>query len=182
MDTFMLQIFSVNFLLSHCMCTCAGRQLQCNFLGNETQLCVGVVTWFPAGSLTIRGKGIPQRHQCYCSLPKGHGTFSEAALCPRQGGQWCRHQFQFCRASGKSPSSYLMHSMLISHVVNEIKVRVSDVIMFGLILDCTWVWQDVDGRATDVALGWSVALGSPFTFITSLEDEYKSDIFGERGK
>lgn len=42
-------------------------------------------------------------------------------------------------------------------------------------------WQDVDGRATDVALGWSVALGSPFTFATTLEQEYKSDIFGERG-
>ncbi|MED6144290.1 hypothetical protein PIB30_014374 [Stylosanthes scabra] len=41
--------------------------------------------------------------------------------------------------------------------------------------------QDVDGRATDVALGWSVALGSPFTFATTLEQEYKSDIFGERG-
>ncbi|XP_043689058.1 ketol-acid reductoisomerase, chloroplastic-like [Telopea speciosissima] len=43
------------------------------------------------------------------------------------------------------------------------------------------VHQDVDGRATDVALGWSVALGSPFTFVTTLEQEYKSDIFGERG-
>eukprot|EP00897_Mesotaenium_endlicherianum_P009340 jgi/Mesen1/8434/ME000475S07695 len=43
------------------------------------------------------------------------------------------------------------------------------------------VHQDVDGRATDVALGWSIALGSPFTFATTLEDEYKSDIFGERG-
>nr|XP_043621598.1 ketol-acid reductoisomerase, chloroplastic-like [Erigeron canadensis] len=42
------------------------------------------------------------------------------------------------------------------------------------------VHQDVDGRATDVALGWSVALGSPFTFATTLEQEYKSDIFGER--
>nr|CAB3477786.1 unnamed protein product [Digitaria exilis] len=41
--------------------------------------------------------------------------------------------------------------------------------------------QDVDGRATDVALGWSVALGSPFTFATTLEQEYRSDIFGERG-
>ncbi|KAF8407178.1 hypothetical protein HHK36_006304 [Tetracentron sinense] len=41
--------------------------------------------------------------------------------------------------------------------------------------------SDVDGRATDVALGWSVALGSPFTFATTLEQEYKSDIFGERG-
>ncbi|KAK7267325.1 hypothetical protein RIF29_19994 [Crotalaria pallida] len=43
------------------------------------------------------------------------------------------------------------------------------------------VHQDVDGRATDVALGWSVALGSHFTFMTTLEQEYKSDIFGERG-
>ncbi|KAJ8492451.1 hypothetical protein OPV22_014172 [Ensete ventricosum] len=43
------------------------------------------------------------------------------------------------------------------------------------------VHQDNDGRATDVALGWSVALGSPFTFATTLEEEYKSDIFGERG-
>lgn len=42
--------------------------------------------------------------------------------------------------------------------------------------------QDVDGRATDVALGWSVALGSPFTFATTLEQEYRSDIFGERGE
>ncbi|MFN0148836.1 MAG: ketol-acid reductoisomerase [Dehalococcoidia bacterium] len=43
------------------------------------------------------------------------------------------------------------------------------------------VHQDVTGRATDIALGWSVALGSPFTFQTTLESEYRSDIFGERG-
>ena len=43
------------------------------------------------------------------------------------------------------------------------------------------VAQDVDGRAVDRALGWSVALGSPYTFFTTLESEYKSDIFGERG-
>jgi len=42
------------------------------------------------------------------------------------------------------------------------------------------VEQDVDGRATDYALAWSVALGAPFTFMTTLEQEYKSDIFGER--
>jgi ketol-acid reductoisomerase len=30
-------------------------------------------------------------------------------------------------------------------------------------------------------LGWSAALGSPFTFATTLGQEYKSDIFGERG-
>ena len=43
------------------------------------------------------------------------------------------------------------------------------------------VEQDIDGRATDLALGWSVALGSPYTFMTTLESEYRSDIFGERG-
>ena len=42
------------------------------------------------------------------------------------------------------------------------------------------VHQDVDGKATDYALGWSVALGSPYTFETTLESEYRSDIFGER--
>ncbi|KAJ0081822.1 hypothetical protein Patl1_10531 [Pistacia atlantica] len=41
--------------------------------------------------------------------------------------------------------------------------------------------QDVDGRVADVALGWYVALGSPFTFATTLEQEYKSDIFGQQG-
>jgi len=43
------------------------------------------------------------------------------------------------------------------------------------------VEQDIDGKATDQALGWSVALGSPYTFQTTLESEFKSDIFGERG-
>jgi ketol-acid reductoisomerase len=37
-------------------------------------------------------------------------------------------------------------------------------------------------RATHVALAWSVALGSPFMFATNLEQEYKSDIFGERSE
>jgi len=41
--------------------------------------------------------------------------------------------------------------------------------------------QDIDGRATDIALGWSIAIGSPYTFQTTLESEYKSDIYGERG-
>jgi ketol-acid reductoisomerase len=43
------------------------------------------------------------------------------------------------------------------------------------------VEQDVTGKAVDYALGWSVALGSPFTFYTTLESEYRSDLFGERG-
>jgi ketol-acid reductoisomerase len=41
--------------------------------------------------------------------------------------------------------------------------------------------QDVTGRATDYALAWAVAIGAPFTFQTTLESEFKSDIFGERG-
>ncbi len=41
--------------------------------------------------------------------------------------------------------------------------------------------QDINGKATDYALGWSIALGAPFSFVTTLEMEYRSDIFGERG-
>ncbi|KAL7565252.1 hypothetical protein ACA910_014549 [Epithemia clementina (nom. ined.)] len=43
------------------------------------------------------------------------------------------------------------------------------------------VHQDKSGKATDLALGWGIALGSPFMFETSLRSEYCSDIFGERG-
>lgn len=43
------------------------------------------------------------------------------------------------------------------------------------------IQQNVNDKAVDHALGWSVALGSPYTFYTTMEDEYKSDIFGERG-
>jgi len=43
------------------------------------------------------------------------------------------------------------------------------------------VHQNVSGKATDLALGWGVALGSPFMFETTLRSEYKSDIYGERG-
>lgn len=41
--------------------------------------------------------------------------------------------------------------------------------------------QDVDGRATNIALAWSVGIGSPYTFQTTMESEVNSDIFGERG-
>lgn len=37
-----------------------------------------------------------------------------------------------------------------------------------------------DGLARDRALAWSVGIGSPYTFQTTLENEWKSDIFGER--
>lgn len=42
------------------------------------------------------------------------------------------------------------------------------------------IHADVDGRATDVALAWAVGIGAPFTFETTLESEYLSDIAGER--
>ena len=42
------------------------------------------------------------------------------------------------------------------------------------------VHQDVTGRATDRALAWSVALGAPYTFQTTLRSEYLSDLTGER--
>ncbi|GAA5168653.1 hypothetical protein GCM10023321_63080 [Pseudonocardia eucalypti] len=42
------------------------------------------------------------------------------------------------------------------------------------------VHADHDGRATDRALAWSIALGAPYTFRTTLRDEYLSDIVGER--
>ena len=41
--------------------------------------------------------------------------------------------------------------------------------------------QDINGKAGEYALAWSIALGAPFSFMTSLEMEYRSDIFGERG-
>lgn len=42
------------------------------------------------------------------------------------------------------------------------------------------VEQDIDGRATDHALGWAVAIGAPYIFKTTLGYEFRSDIFGER--
>jgi len=42
------------------------------------------------------------------------------------------------------------------------------------------VHQDFDGRAADIAIGWCIAVGAPFAFATTLESEYKSDIYGER--
>lgn len=40
--------------------------------------------------------------------------------------------------------------------------------------------QDYTGTATDIAIGWAVAVGAPFAFPTTLESEYRSDIYGER--
>lgn len=43
------------------------------------------------------------------------------------------------------------------------------------------IHQDCTGTARNIALGWAVAIGSPYVFETTLEMEYRSDIFGERG-
>lgn len=42
------------------------------------------------------------------------------------------------------------------------------------------VQQDKSGKATDIAMAWAVALGSPFVFKTTMTEEFKSDIYGER--
>ncbi|WP_327637827.1 ketol-acid reductoisomerase [Kribbella sp. NBC_00482] len=42
------------------------------------------------------------------------------------------------------------------------------------------VHADPDGHAWDRALAWSIGLGSPYTFATTLRSEYLSDIAGER--
>ncbi|GAA4200414.1 hypothetical protein [Actinocatenispora rupis] len=42
------------------------------------------------------------------------------------------------------------------------------------------VAADHDGYAVDRALAWSIAIGSPYTFRTTLDDERLSDIVGER--
>ena len=40
--------------------------------------------------------------------------------------------------------------------------------------------QAVNGNVTDIALSWAIAIGSPYIFVTTMESEYRSDIFGER--
>jgi ketol-acid reductoisomerase len=51
----------------------------------------------------------------------------------------------------------------------------------GAGINCSFaVHQDIDGKATDLAIGWAVAIGAPYCFLTTLDDERKSDIFGER--
>ena len=42
------------------------------------------------------------------------------------------------------------------------------------------VHQDATGNAADIAVGWAIGVGAPFAFCTTLESEYKSDIYGER--
>lgn len=52
----------------------------------------------------------------------------------------------------------------------------------GAGINCSFaVERDIDGKATDIALAWALAIGAPYVFQTTLQDEYRSDIFGERG-
>lgn len=41
--------------------------------------------------------------------------------------------------------------------------------------------QDYNGNANEIAIAWAIGIGSPYIFQTTMESEYKSDIFGERG-
>lgn len=98
----------------------------------------------------------------------------------------------------------LSHGFLLGHLVNEDASLPSGVNVVGVCpkgmgpsvrrlyeqgreingagINCSFaVEQDVDGRATDIALAWAIGLGSPYTFRTTLRSEYLSDIFGERG-
>lgn len=51
----------------------------------------------------------------------------------------------------------------------------------GAGINCSFaVEQDVNGKATDLAIGWAIGIGAPFCFQTTLRNEYRSDIFGER--
>uniref|UniRef100_A0A7S1X9C6 Acetohydroxy-acid reductoisomerase n=1 Tax=Compsopogon caeruleus TaxID=31354 RepID=A0A7S1X9C6_9RHOD len=52
----------------------------------------------------------------------------------------------------------------------------------GAGINCSFaVHQDFTGKATDLAIGWAIAIGAPFAFQTTLRNEYRSDIYGERG-
>jgi len=49
-------------------------------------------------------------------------------------------------------------------------------------INCSFaVHQNSSGKAVERALAWGVGVGAPYIFPTTLEMEYKSDIFGERG-
>ena len=51
----------------------------------------------------------------------------------------------------------------------------------GAGINCSFaVEQDVDGKATEQALAWAIAVGAPYVFKTTLGYEFRSDIFGER--
>ncbi|KAK7257364.1 hypothetical protein RIF29_31290 [Crotalaria pallida] len=110
---------------------------------------------------------------CNCCMPKGDESICEEALCPRQRYNKCWNQCKFCCPS---VDHYFPFPLLLC---GPLAHNYIDYFICCCLADYLCM-LDVDGRATDVALGWSVALGSHFTFRTTLEQEYRSDIFGER--
>ncbi|MEW5304827.1 MAG: hypothetical protein WDW36_007410 [Sanguina aurantia] len=51
----------------------------------------------------------------------------------------------------------------------------------GAGINCSFaIHQDATGGAADIAIGWAIGVGAPFAFPTTMESEYKSDIYGER--
>ena len=38
----------------------------------------------------------------------------------------------------------------------------------------------INDHAIEYALGWAIAVGSPYVFLNTMEMEYRSDIYGER--
>ena len=42
------------------------------------------------------------------------------------------------------------------------------------------IQQNINNKAEDIALSWAIGVGSPYVFHTTMEQEYISDIFGER--
>ena len=70
-------------------------------------------------------------------------------------------------------SSDLMHRMAsLSDCTNRRVCSLPPVVQLLL--------QDATGTAADIAVGWAVGVGAPFAFGTTLESEYRSDIYGER--
>eukprot|EP00850_Spirogloea_muscicola_P006625 SM000031S11634 [mRNA] locus=s31:832740:846815:- [translate_table: standard] len=109
---------------------------------------------------------------------------SVIAVCPKGMGPSVRRlyvQGKTVNGSGINASFAVQQASQRSTAVKSVKYLFTRWACLDFLLVVMDLRTDVDGRATNVALGWSIALGSPFTFKTTLEDEYKSDIFGERG-
>ncbi|KAF3615920.1 Ketol-acid reductoisomerase, chloroplastic [Capsicum annuum] len=109
-------------------------------------------------------------------------NISVIAVCPKGMGPSVRRLYvQGKEINGAGINASFAVHQVSSNAVALLSFPQAISFMFNLTCDAFYYLQDIDGRATDVALGWSVALGSPFTFATTLEQEYRSDIFGERG-
>jgi ketol-acid reductoisomerase len=92
----------------------------------------------------------------------------------------------------------LSHGFLLGHLKNENKYFPEDINVIMMapkgmgpslrklylqdsgINSSIAIEQDIDNRATDRAISWGIAVGSPYIFETTMEREYVSDLFGER--